>query len=181
MGQGARPYRIFIAVYPPPAIVEALAEAVGALELPPHRPTPPDQVHLTLQFVGEIDFHGLEDVIESAERAAAGTFAFELSPDRLIAIPDRGPARLVAASAPQVKSLSELVGRLVTRLARKPRKERPFLPHLTLLRFRSVAPGLELERPIAPVPFTVDRISVMQSILKAGGAEHRALREIALG
>lgn len=181
MGQGARPYRIFIAAYPPPATVDALSASAAALELPPHRVTPVDQVHLTLQFVGDVDPRDLEEVIESAERARMGIAEFELSPDRLIAIPDRGPARLVAASAPEVKPLSELVGRLATRLARKPQKERPFLPHLTLLRFRSAVPGFELEIPIEPVPFTVDRISVMQSILKAGGAEHRALREIALG
>jgi 2'-5' RNA ligase len=171
---------VFIAAYPPPAVVDALAAAARALELPAHRPTPPEQVHLTLQFVGDVDPRDLDGLIESAERASAGVAAFEVAPERLVTLPERGPARLVAAAAPPVPALAELVSRLAARLAREPIRG-PYLPHLTLLRFRAPVRGLAVDHPIAAAPFAVGSIAVMRSLLGRGGAEHRELREIRLG
>lgn len=177
--------RLFVAAYPPPEVADALARAAQALDLPPHRPTPPDQVHLTLLFLGEVDPRRLDSVIESAERAAAGIGAFELAPDRLISLPERGPARLVAAAAPEAPPLTELTRRLAHRLAAHRRKERSragerFLPHLTLLRFRSAVAKLVVDEAIPVERFVVDRISVMRSTLLRGGAEHREVKEIGL-
>ena len=178
--------RIFVAAYPPAAVVEALCTSARGIEgLPPSRWTPPDQVHLTLLFVGEVEPRRVDAVIESAERAAAGIGAFSLALDRLITLPERGPARLVAAAVPEAFPLTELVGRLAHRLATHRRKERArgserFLPHLTLLRFRSPAARFAVDAAISPTPFAVDRIAVMRSTLTREGAEHRELREIAL-
>jgi 2'-5' RNA ligase len=172
--------RVFIAAYPPSPVVDMLAARAADLDLPAHRVTPLDQVHLTLQFVGEVDRRELERVIESAERAAAGVGSFEVVPNRLICLPERGPARLIAAAAPEVSPLTELTRRLAARLARKPGKGRRFLPHLTLLRFRASARDFSMDEAIEPTPFTVDRIAVMRSTLTKGGAEHREVREILL-
>ena len=175
-------WRIFVAAYPPPPVADALLAAAADLELPRHRTTPPDQVHLTLQFVGDVDSRDLDGVLESVERAAAGVGPCEVAPDRWITLPERGPARLIAAAAPEVPALSELSKRLATRLARNVRKgkSRFFLPHLTLLRFRPPVTGLRLDVPIEPRPFTIDHIHVMRSILRPEGAEHREVREIGL-
>jgi len=178
--------RIFIAAYPPAEVVETLAAAARGIEgLPACRWTPAEQVHLTLLFVGEVDPRRVETVIESAERAAAGIESFELAPDRLITLPERGPARLLAATAPGSPSLGELAVRLARRLA-TPRRRGDridadrFLPHLTLLRFRAPVARFAIDRPIPAAPFRVERIAVMRSVLGREGAEHRELREIPL-
>jgi 2'-5' RNA ligase len=139
--------RVFVAAYPPAGTARTLADAAAALALPAHRATPPDQVHLTLQFVGDVDPRDLDALLESAERAAAAVSPLAVAPDRLVTLPERGPARLVAAAAPAVPALAELVLRLAARLAREPSRS-PYLPHLTLLRFRAPARGLRIDAPV---------------------------------
>lgn len=172
--------RVFIAAYPTPALVDRLAASARALPLPKHRVTSPDQVHLTLLFVGDVDPRDLDETVTSVERAAAGVGPFTLTLDRLATLPERGPARLVAAFAPPVDPLTELQGRLAQRLARRGRKRERFTPHLTLLRFRPPVEGFAVDEPLEPMEFPIETIAVMRSILKPGGAEHREVRAIRL-
>src|SRR5688572_27304408 len=129
--------RLFVGIYPPREVAEAMLNAMAELKLPAHRPTLCEQVHLTLQFIGDTPARELDATIESVERGAAGLSAFELSAERLIQLPERGPARLVAAQTDAPPTLVELHRRLAMRLARnvRDRNEERFRPHLTLCRF----------------------------------------------
>lgn len=166
--------RLFVGLYPPHETVQAMLKALGALDLPPHRPTPPEQVHLTLQFIGDVPVKDLEETIESVRRSAAGLPAFGLAIQQLITLPERGPARLIAAQTDAPSTLLELHRRLALRLARnvRDREEERFRPHLTLCRFRTPARGMRLEQPLALEPFTVERITLMRSTLGSTGATH---------
>jgi 2'-5' RNA ligase len=167
-----------VAVYPPPATARALLDRLADLDLPPHRPLPAEQVHMTLQFLGDTPAGELESVCESVARSGAGLAPFPLDLETLVRLPERGPVRLVAARTSAHATLLELKTRLVTRLARRPR-ERParrFLPHLTLCRFRAPARMPDLAAPIDDLPrFEVGAIHVMRSILRPEGARHEAL------
>ncbi len=183
--RGGTNLRLFVAAYPPPDVADAWLTSVSDLALPDHRLTPADQVHLTLQFIGDVDRRDLAATMESTERAAAACRAFELTPDRFLSLPEpnrdgRVDTRLVAIGAQAVSSLSTLHERLSQRLARRPRRREKFLPHWTLLRFRSPISGLVIDQPIDPQPLLIDRISLMQSQLRPSGAEHHELREIVL-
>lgn len=78
MARSTKDLRLFIAIYPPKEIARELLEWLGAFDLPPHRLTPIDQVHLTLQFIGDVTPGRLKETIESVERSAAGLDAFEM-------------------------------------------------------------------------------------------------------
>ena len=65
--------RLFVGVYPPPEVAAALLASLKALDLPAHRRTPAEQVHLTLQFIGDTAVRDLEDVTESVRRAASAS------------------------------------------------------------------------------------------------------------
>jgi 2'-5' RNA ligase len=168
--------RLFVAIYPPPALAAAMLEALAGLQLPPHRPTLAEQVHLTLQFIGDTPSRELEQTLESVRRAAGGLSAFALAPARLIHLPQRGPARLVAAQTDAPATLLELHRRLVARLARpgsvRGRKDERFRPHLTLCRFRSPTRGVALDQALTLPPFPVARIALMRSTLSAEHATH---------
>lgn len=176
------PLRLFIAAYPPPEIAGGLALALESLSLPSLRPAPPDQVHMTLLFIGDTDERQLSDVTESMKRAASGVRAMRLSIERLIGLPERGDCRLVAAEASAPPALLELQKRLAQRLVRtKSKREREFLPHLTLGRFPGS--GARLRDRVWPVPrveFQVTDIRLMASVLKPAGAEHRELARACL-
>jgi len=162
--------RLFLAIYPPESIVQILMEKLRSLDgLPPYRETIPQQVHLTLHFMGNVHPRDIDQVIESIDRAKKGIYQFRMEVERLIAYPrqkhgihqssphphpptarTRRPAlpRLLVAEMDRPKYLLELHHRLVQRLAKHPRPESNdrYSPHLTLCRFR---PFRLSEYPIA--------------------------------
>jgi 2'-5' RNA ligase len=174
--------RMFVAAYPSHESARAMLRAAEKLSLPPHRMLPREQVHLTLQFIGDVPVNDLDAVTESVERSAAGLGAFTLTPARLISLPERGPARLVAAETDAPATLMELQRRLAHRLATNVREkdDRPYRPHLTLCRFRSPARGVTVDQPLNAPSFEVDRIVLMRSTLKPDGAHHHEVAAVAL-
>lgn len=152
------------------------------LPLGAHRATPVEQVHLTLQFVGDTPSSRVEGVVETVRRAAGGIQGFELIPLRLITLPARGSARLAAIETDAPPPLLELQRRLASRLARRPRKETGdgFLPHLTLCRFREGAQAVRVEETVGMVGFRAPEVLVMRSVLRPAGSEHAEVARIAL-
>jgi 2'-5' RNA ligase len=167
--------RLFVAVHPPPDIAAAMLAALDALQLPAHRRTSVEQVHLTLQFIGDTPAGELEAVMESVRRSASGIRTLSLSSQRLISLPQRGPAKLIAMESDAPSDLLELHRRLAHRLASnvRDRDRERFLPHFTLCRFNSPVRDLNIEQPVSIEPFLVKQIRLMRSVLLPAGAEHR--------
>lgn len=173
--------RLFAAIYPPPSAVGRLLEHLRSASTPEHRETPPEQVHLTIQFIGDRSSHELDDVKESVRRSAAGLPAFRLLPLHLRTLPSRGPARLIACETDVPPALLELHRRLSHRLARNPRDrdDERFLPHLTLCRFTSPRP-FRLELAVDGPEFPVTEVMLVRSVLKPQGAIHAEVLRIPL-
>ncbi len=166
--------RLFVAAYPPPEVARELIDALRDLELPPHRLVPVDQVHLTLQFIGDVPQERLAPTIETVQRVSAGLSVFELALIRLIALPQRPPARLVAAESDRPATLLELKRRLASRLAHGPRRRSDdrFRPHFTLCRLKAPAAIRDLDAPPGLPSFVVRRVVLMRSTLAPDGARH---------
>ena len=176
--------RLFVALHPPAAIAQAMLDCLQGLDdVPDRKTTPVEQVHMTLQFIGDTPVAALEQTIESVQRAAAGLPTFALQPMKMITLPERGSSRLIACETDSPAALLELQRRLVQRLARTPRdpKEQRFRPHLTLARFRAPASRFRVEREIGLQAFEVHLIRLMRSTLDPAGAQHHELASIALG
>ena len=182
MSKRAAMLRLFAAIYPPIETAKALLEELRTYELPEHRATPVEQIHLTMQFIGDTPGSELDDTIESVQRAAAGLEAFDLTPKFFITLPEEGFARLVAAETDEPPALLEIKRRLVTRLARTQReRSRGFTPHFTLCRFRNpVRLKAPLREPTAIAPFRIDKLVLMRSTLAPSGATHTRVALAAL-
>jgi 2'-5' RNA ligase len=176
-------FRLFVAIYPPVEVARALVELLRRLELPPHRVVPLEQVHVTLQFIGDTPAAQIDEVKESVERSTAGVRRFDLRPSLLIKLPQRGTARLIAAEADRPPELMEIQRRLATRLARSARRNPSdrFRPHMTLCRFRSPSPMPRIDDKLQFEPFAVDRVRLMKSTLRPEGAQHEELAAYPLG
>lgn len=181
------PLRLFVALYPPEESRRQLLRALRKLDPPPDarsRVCPLEQVHMTLQFIGDRDERDLPDVVESVERSAAGLPPFHLKPQRLVTFPDRGTPRLIAIETDSPPTLLEIHRRLVQRLARPTRsgraREDRFRPHLTLLRFTGSARPVPADAPVTLDPFLVSEIVLMRSVLKPTGAEHSVVAQVPL-
>jgi 2'-5' RNA ligase len=174
--------RLFVAIYPPAADARAMLRAVRKLNPPPHRETPVEQLHLTLQFIGEVERRDLSAIIESVERSASGLEVFSLRPERLITLPERGRPRLIAARTDAPPALLELQRRLATRLARHPRDRAGdrFTPHFTLCRFTHSANPTPVDEPLMLSAFRIERIHLMKSVLMPEGAEHSPVHHVDL-
>ena len=178
--------RAFVAIdLPDPvrAALEALQE-----RLPLGRPVDPDQMHLTLAFLGEQP----DDVIEAAHQALEGIRlpAFDLQLQGLGTFGDRQPTVLWAGvrEPGPVKALHD---RLLPALhgAGIVLERRRFRPHVTIARFDRTAQA-EHERLATflsrwngfPSPaFTVEDFGLWRSTLLKSGAVHDELARYPLG
>ncbi len=175
--------RLFVAIYPPPELNGKLLGSLQSHDLPEHRTVPAEQVHMTLHFIGDVPTKQLDATIESVQRATAGISAFDLTVQRLITLGQRGSARLVAAETDRPPELLEIHRRLVTRLARSPRRNPAdrFRPHLTLCRFKKPTKRIALDSPPDAEPFRVQQVVLMKSTLRSDGAQHHEIISCALG
>lgn len=167
--------RLFAAVYPPPAWARGAIALAHRAGLPTTaRIADADAVHLTVLFIGDAAERDMVSIRASIDSASAPITEFDLTPVRLVALPMRGPSRLLAVECDAHPAITELHRRLVARLARRPRDADRFLPHLTLARFSPAPfrPGPDAADAAALGPFRVAEVRLMRSTLHAGGAIH---------
>jgi RNA 2',3'-cyclic 3'-phosphodiesterase len=152
--------------------------------------TRPDQVHLTLRFLGAVSASEVPDLSARIKSACHGFQAFDLELDRLGAFPgSRRPRVLWLGLRGAVDRLIELhdsVDRALTDVG-EPREFKPFRPHLTIGRVQASprdgqAVGGIVEA--APTPgsgrWHVEEVVLMRSDLLAGGARYTRLLTVGL-
>jgi RNA 2',3'-cyclic 3'-phosphodiesterase len=172
--------RLFVAVFPPMEVREALASAARSLPVAGKvRFTAPANIHLTLKFLGDVREEDLARVADALEpvRERHGPFEAEIS--GFGAFPSKGRAKILWASIGEgseaLISLSRNVEESLEPLGFE-RENRPYVPHLTLGRARGRPATLE-DADISPqVPgFTVDQVELVRSVLDKDGATYSTL------
>ena len=178
--------RLFIALPLPSAVRESLAHTATRLRprLPPARWVPAANLHLTLQFLGEIERPRATEL----GRALAGCFGsrrwFRLGLRDGGCFPPGRPARVAWVGCSRSDDLMRLQAAVAAaacgHLGIEPDR-RPYHPHLTLARPRRPWPRAAVERwhkafagPQGP-EFEVAEGRLMRSHLGPGGARHECL------
>jgi RNA 2',3'-cyclic 3'-phosphodiesterase len=182
--------RLFIAI-PVPSDIAARAAAILPTALPGLRRVKPENLHVTLAFLGQTPDERIGDVTEAAREAAAPVSQFPLAFDRAGRFPERGRPRVVwlgiADGAPSVLELGQGVyAALRSRGLRF--DDRPLAPHLTLARVPEDATTAEAKTvgaaleglPVESLRFEVTDIAVVQSVLSPKGARYTALATVPL-
>lgn len=169
--------RLFVAVVPPPETRDKALHTARSLPWEGRiRWLPPQNVHLTLKFLGETpeqDVRALEDALSTVcERHEA----LHLTLDKVGAFPSTRRARVLwmgvgrghdplCALAADVENELENIG--------VEREERAFHPHVTVGRSRDGKARLEepqRETAVNPLPFRVESVELVQSQLAQEGA-----------
>jgi 2'-5' RNA ligase len=143
----------------------------------------PDNLHVTLKFLGGVDAPRLDRVRAALDRAVAGVPAFDLAVHGLGAFPTPTRARVVwAGIGDGGEALRAVAGRVERELAVLgfPPEERPFSPHVTLGRVREPRRNERLAAALARETsrsgtVRVDRVSLMRSDLSPRGARYSEL------
>jgi 2'-5' RNA ligase len=169
------PLRVFFALWPDETVrrvVAAMAKAVATTGR--GRAPPPQNMHLTLAFVGEVAAERLPALQAIGAQAAAAGSPFTLRFDRLGSFRDAGIAWLGTGAAEP--ALQALVDGLAAGLAADgfPVERRPFRAHVTLAR-RCARPPVAVDVPAVVWP--VEAFTLTASELAPGGSQYRTLAE----
>ena len=192
-------HRVFIAISLPEKIRKLLGDVQGRYLDLPAKWIWPDNLHVTLVFLGNTGNREVMDVCRAAGEIARRHEPFDLTIDRIC----YGPAgkefpRMVWAAGEKSPELAALQmdlqniffesGLSAEALAAgHPDEEKSFAPHITLARVRQ-AELRQMDQDQVPLidekigrTFLVESIEVMESESKKGGVSYTVLESFKLG
>jgi RNA 2',3'-cyclic 3'-phosphodiesterase len=177
--EGHERLRLFCALRLPPEVVERLAAWQAERPLPDGvRAVARENLHVTLAFLGATPRSRVTDVAAALSASVDSVARPELKAVRYRETRSVGMVVLDDEGGRATAIAGELSGRL-ERLGLYRPERRPWLPHLTVVRFR--------ERPrLAPPPpdlgrFAPSEATVTMSVLRPTGAQYADIESVALG
>jgi len=168
-------YRLFVAIDLPPEIAAQLQELCCGV--PGARWVQPEQMHLTLRFIGEVDGGVFRDIKEGLAEITAPSFLLQVK--GLGFFPPRKTPRVLWAGIAPVEAVSGLRNRienLLVGMGLGP-EGRKYSPHITLARLHGT-PLARLGRFLAgnnlfaTPEFPVSEFHLYSSELTSRGAFH---------
>lgn len=183
--------RSFIAFELPAEVISLLDDLQQGLKSLPLKAkwVRPQNIHLTLKFLGNIDPANIADIRQAMADAAEDCTPFTLTVTGIGFFPGIKRPRVVwAGLGGETEILLNLQHRLALRLAAIgfPKEKRPFKAHLTLGRIRHavnsriVGRAIEDYSNLANLQFAADRIILFKSDLKPTGAVYTPLKQTVL-
>ena len=170
--------RLFLGVPLGEEVRSMLAQHLHEHQIP-GRAVPPDNWHLTVRFLGNLDQVAMERLIASLDEADLGQ-PFDIALGDLGAFPRPAKASVVwvalASGSERLAELNEIAEEASQAVGLAP-EERPFAPHLTLSRIR---PELDVRSALAsyrrmPFQWTARDLVLFESRSGRGGAVYQAL------
>ena len=168
--------RLFVAIELPEPIRARLADLCAGV--PGARWVAPENMHLTLRFIGEVDDALAIEIDGTLGRVRAPSFDIRLG--EIGHFGSRGKVRALWAGIDACAALDHLHGKIESALVRaglEP-EARKFTPHVTLARLKDARPSrvrdfLDARSAFASGPVPVERFALYSSYLARGGALHR--------
>ena len=172
--------RTFIALGLPEEMLQETAACARWLEATiDARVTPPENHHLTLAFLGELDDCGMRAAITALDEACAGRPPVLLEPLGLATF-GRGKERTLVLELAENPELTALASAVRTRLSDHwvTYDDKRFRPHITLARRARLPHDLGLIS--LPAPAWASRVSLMKSTLTSDGPIYKELYSVML-
>ncbi len=166
--------RVFLAIPLTEHFREVLLLKQAALETKGFRWTKPENLHITLAFIGEVPAHNLPDLVSKVE--VLGRHArFSLHAKALEPVRRRGKIDMLWATFETSNAFTDIASEASSVLKLKPQKP---VPHVTLARSQRNA---DAYLNPASIPFSdslllpVTGIELWSSVLKPGGSHYTSL------
>ncbi len=185
--------RSFIAVDPPPEVLDKIADMIESLEKQTRgmRWVNPDGIHLTLRFLGEVDEEVFPEIESRLKQLALGEGPISLTASGLGFFPDPARPRIVwvglGGETDRLESLGKKVNEAFRDLPVHPEEAREFKPHITVARIADhhrasgIARILEKGKGAQFGSFSVNTLILYKSNLTPDGARYTKLKEFKLG
>ncbi len=182
--------RLFVALSIPPEIRENIALLIGSLRHTDAKPrwVNPQNLHITLKFIGEIESEKVPAIwVALATIRTAQPLTLEFRNVGFFPNSCRPSVAWIGIEAPPALAfLATEVNRVLASMG-IPREEKPFVPHLTIARFKETGLSPALQAEIEKCkdhnfgPYTASEIHLIESRLKSSGAEYTTLRSFWFG
>ncbi len=169
--------RLFVAIRPPEAVIDALIDTMEAVENA--RWQDEEQLHLTLAFLGDVAERDVGDV--AAALASVEFAPFPLTISGTGHFERKGLVHSIWAGVEEQPSLTGLQKRVATacRPVAPQMEARRYVPHITIARFSrhsaDIPAWLALNAPLRLDPFMVESFSLFESHLSHGPARYEEL------
>lgn len=176
--------RVFVSI-PVPDTPE-LEELRSMLASTGARPSPPDQTHLTLSFIGDVDESKVKRIVDCVRRSVDGFTPIGITLSGLGAFPNERRPSVIWTGVSPAGPIRAMAAKLEKNLAAAgiAHDDKPFKAHVTIARCRDsfMPPGVfdGTERKVY-CRFECDEVLVMKSVLSPKGAKHSVLARIPLG
>ncbi len=143
----------------------------------------PENLHITLKFLGEISESRVEDVKNVMKKALSDFKSFTYTARGVGAFPSENYIRVVFAGVEGGEVIVDMQRKLENELEKIgfKREKRDFVPHITLARVKIPRRKAQLQRFIQEFKkesfgeLKVKEVYLMQSILKPSGPEYRPI------
>lgn len=184
--------RAFVAINLPAAVRAAIAETLEPVRRRSAgvRWTEPGSMHLTLQFLGNVEQGRMEGIGEALARAAAESTPFDMELRGFGAFPTLRRPRVLwvgVADVPPLLAMQRAVEESLERVGFTP-EARPFHPHITVGRAERGARAADTAATAArahelefEASVGVETIELMESVLHPHGARYSVVRRFELG
>jgi RNA 2',3'-cyclic 3'-phosphodiesterase len=179
------PGRLFVAIELPDHVIDAVGHLQGEVgRIDGLSWVAPEKLHLTLAFLGEVEFLRQEELARRLPEAQVQPFLLELQ--GLGVFPRKGrPQVLWAGLAPADPRLFQLHGkieRILIDLGFEPERRR-YQPHVTLARCGpragpAMGSILKKQTDFGAAPFRVQGITLFASELQRHGSVYRKLMKV---
>ncbi len=185
-------WRVFCAIELPALVIEKISEHIGRLRAAaPDSPASwgrPENVHLTLKFLGDTALNRLGDLSQAAAAAVAAFSPFEILIKDTGSFPKHGTPRVFWIGVDDYSGkLAQLQVKLDEECLRLgfEKEERAFNPHLTIARGRKPQGARALasahkELGFASTEVSVKELTVIRSELSSKGSNYTAISRHAL-
>jgi 2'-5' RNA ligase len=179
--------RAFFAVEPDAASRAACTEVAERLRRAPFgegvRWVPPENLHVTLRFLGNVPREEVPALARAVGAAVAGSAPFEATLGAARVLPSPRRPRVVVLDLAPEDALAALAGRVEEAVVAEGRapERRAFRAHLTLGRVRGrKVPDVTGVAAAAEVRLPVREVVLFQSDLAPGGSRYTALERLPL-
>lgn len=185
-------WRVFCAIELPSQVIEKISEHITRLRAAaPESPASwirPENVHLTLKFIGEIAQNRVGDLSQAAATAVAGFSPFEILIKDTGSFPKHGTPRVFWIGVDDYSGkLTQLQAKLEDECLQLgfAKEARAFNPHLTIARGRKPQGARALaaahkEMGFASAEVSVRELTVIRSELSSAGSNYTVVSRHAL-
>lgn len=184
-------HRIFIAINLPEKIKKELSNFERDFSNIPGRWVKPENLHITLLFLGSIKTENLPKIFETLNSVVSSFSKFKIELEKISFFPPKSfPPRMVWVFIKKSEILEKLQKELEKKMIKSQipfqKEEKEFAPHITLARIKKFEfRRLELEElpkidEEINLSFEAQSIDVMESHLKRKGPEYTLLKAFPL-